>query len=328
MAKLKTEFLAGYYERNPRPRRDYLFGHIDTLARLGGGWRAGLAGIGLHLGPTKTALARLGVSPQRTLPLFAATSFLDWFARRAPATHHAEGAQVVLFSDTMNTFAYPHVAIAAVEVLEAAGCRVMLPGVTDAGRPALSKGLVDLARARAEKVLAALTPCAEAGLPIVFLEPSDWSAVVDDYIALLPHDSRVACVAAQAVTFEQFIADRADRGELGISFKQDARLVLLHGHCHQKALLGTAPAIRALGLSGHAVREVDSICCGMAGSFGYEAEHYEISLRMGEQRLFPAVRAADSDTLVVAAGVSCRQQIAHGTGRAALHPAEVLRMAM
>jgi Fe-S oxidoreductase len=130
------------------------------------------------------------------------------------------------------------------------------------------------------------------------------------------------------VTFEQFIADRADRGELDIPFKQDVRPVLLHGHCHQRALLGTAPAMRALGLPGHPVREVDSTCCGMAGSFGYEAEHYEISLRMGEQRLFPAVRATDAETLIVAAGVSCRQQIAHGTGRAALHPAEVLRMAL
>jgi Fe-S oxidoreductase len=136
-------------------------------------------------------------------------------------------------------------------------------------------------------------------------------------------------VARQALTFEEFIDGLAAADELRLSFAAGPRRVLLHSHCHQKALVGTGPARRVLALPpGYVVEEVDSACCGMAGSFGYEAEHYDISLRMAERRLLPAVRAAAPETIIAAAGVSCRQQIAHGSGRTALHPAEVLRQAL
>ena len=231
--------------------------------------------------------------------------------------------------DTYNAYSYPHVAQAAAEVLTAAGYRVLLPGVTDAGRPALSKGMIDLARTKATQVLAALERYAHTGTPIVFLEPSDWSAVVDDYAALLPDDRRRAVVARHAFTFEQFIADAAARGDLHLRFDATPRQVLLHGHCHQKALGGTVATVRMLSLPpGYRVTELDTSCCGMAGAFGYEAEHYAVSLKMGELRLLPAVRTAAAATLIVAAGVSCRQQIAHGAGRVALHPAEALRLAL
>lgn len=237
--------------------------------------------------------------------------------------------KVVLFNDTFSTYNYPHIAIAATELLEAAGFEVVLPGVTDCGRPSFSKGLVDKARTIAKTVLDHLAPLAEQGLPIIFLEPSDLSALTDDYDSLLPNDPRVALVAAHCRSFEEFMAELADSGELKLAFTDEKRHLILHGHCHQKALIGTKPAHRALTLPpNYTLEEVDSSCCGMAGSFGYEAEHVDISLKMAERRLLPAMRAAAPETTLVAPGVSCRQQIKHGAGRQVLHPAEVLRAAL
>jgi FAD/FMN-containing dehydrogenase/Fe-S oxidoreductase len=237
--------------------------------------------------------------------------------------------QVVLFHDTFNTFNYPHISIAATEFLEAAGYQVILPGHKCCGRPMVSKGLVDKAKAMAADTVGRLYPFAQAGLPIVGLEPSCLLMLRDEYLYLLPNDERAQVVAKQALTFEEFVAKAAEAGELEVAFTAESRRLLLHGHCHQKSLVGTGPSKQVLSLPpGYEVSEVDSGCCGMAGSFGYEAEHYDISLKMAERRLLPAVREADGETIVVAAGVSCRQQIKHGTGRVALHPAEVLREAM
>jgi Fe-S oxidoreductase len=227
---------------------------------------------------------------------------------------------LVLFVDTYTAYSYPHVAHAAVEVLAACGCEVTMAPVTDAGRPALSKGMIDLARAKAQQVVAALHPYAAAGRPIIFLEPSDWSAVVDDYAALLLGDARLPVVAAACVTFEQFVAGL----DAPLAFRDEPAAALLHGHCHQKALLGVKPAVQALARAGYTVTEIDSTCCGMAGAFGYEKEHVAVSLQMAEHGLAPAVRAASAETVIVAAGTSCRQQILSVTGRRALHPAEAL----
>lgn len=341
MARIKTEFLAQYYTHHPRRRRDYLFAHIDALSRLASGWRAPIANWMLSLGPVKMALDRwLGLSKERSLPHFSRHPFtpkrFKAMTQSKPVTPNAcvgmpaaevqngQGAPL-LFVDTYNAYAYPHVAEAAVEVLEALGCTVEIAPVTDAGRPALSKGMIDLARKRAQRVLDALHPYAEAGRPVLFLEPSDWSAVVDDYAALLPDDTRLPTVAAACVTFEQFVAERLAQGAT-FPFDGEAQPALLHGHCHQKALLGTRPAVQALSAAGYQVQEIDSTCCGMAGAFGYESEHVAISLKMAEHGLLPAVRAASATTLIVAAGVSCRQQILSATGRRALHPAEALAM--
>jgi Fe-S oxidoreductase len=221
------------------------------------------------------------------------------------------------------------VAQAACEVLEAAGRVVHLAPLTDCGRPALSKGMIERARRQAERVLAALEPQARMGTPIVFLEPSDWSAVVDDYGSLLPDDRRLPVVTKHCYTFEQFILSLFDSGQLSLPFTGEPKQILLHGHCHQKALGGTKASAAALSLlPGCTVTEIDSTCCGMAGAFGYEAEHYAVSLKMAEHKLAAAVRAAPPSALIVAAGASCRQQIAHVTGRTALHPAEAMRGAL
>jgi len=231
--------------------------------------------------------------------------------------------------DTYNAYSYPHIPRAACEVLEATGLRVQLAPLTDCGRPALSKGMIDRARAQANRVLDALEPQARMGVPIVFLEPSDWSAVVDDYASLLPDDRRLSVVAKHCFTFEQFIVRLFEQGELALPFSGEPRQILLHAHCHQKALGGSKASVQALALlPGCRVTEIDSTCCGMAGAFGYEAEHYAVSLQMAEHKLAEAVRAAPADTLIVAAGASCRQQISHVAGRAALHPAEAIRGAI
>lgn len=342
MAKIKTEFLAHYYQVHRRPWRDYLFGYVTLLSRLNSGAQAPLVNWLLNRQPVRAFLARyFGLDPHHDLPQYARLPFTTWFKRRRLnneqlainneqlAIKHVPSSHVVLFNDTLNTYSYPHVSIAATEVLEAAGFQVVLPGVTDCGRPAMSKGLIKLARKLATKALDQLYPLARAELPIIFLEPSDLSMVTDDFAALLPDDERVAVVARQSLSFEQFIARLADEGRLKLAFTAETRQIIFHGHCHQKSLFGSKAAHRALTLPpNYSVEEVDSSCCGMAGSFGYEAEHYDISLRMAQRRLLPAIRAAGPETLIVATGLSCRQQIKHGSGRLALHPAEVLRQAL
>ncbi|RME42088.1 MAG: FAD-binding oxidoreductase [Caldilineae bacterium] len=330
MAKIKTEFLAHYYEVHPIPLRARLFAHIATLSRLASGPLAPLANWTLRNGLIRRGMERwLGIDRRRPLPSFARQPFTAWFKRHTPPADASERKTVVLFNDTFNTYNHPQVAIAAVEVLEAAGYGVVLPGHRCCGRPMISKGLVEAARAAAAQTIARLHPFARQGLPIIGLEPSCISALRDDYFALLPGDSRVAEVAAATRSFEEFIAAQADDPAFRLPLEDSPARILLHGHCHQKALIGTEAAHKTLHLLPNAqVTEVDSGCCGMAGAFGYEAEHHDISLAMAERRLLPAVRRAGDDTLLVAAGTSCRQQIWHGTHREALHPAQVLRRAL
>jgi Fe-S oxidoreductase len=273
----------------------------------------------------------LGIAKERTLPSFAREPFTTWFKNRpAPYQNGNSGRKpLVLFNDTFNTYNYPHVSIAAVEVLEAAGYEIALPGHKCCGRPMISKGLVEDARAAARETVSRLAPFARQGIPIVGLEPSCLLTLRDEYLYLLPGDPDAQLVADHAYTFEEFISQLAETGELNLQFTDESRHVLLHGHCHQKALVGTTPSKQTLSLPpNYTVSEVDSGCCGMAGSFGYEAEHYAISIQMAERRLLPAVREANAQTIVAAAGVSCRQQIKHGASRQANHPAEVLRDAL
>lgn len=329
MARIKLEFLARYHEVNGVPMRAKAFGHIATLNRLGGGRLAGLTNRMLQSGVMHRTL---GLAPERILPALASMTFESWWRRRADRSKPAvtdESKQVVLLVDAFTNFNYPEIGIAAVEFMEAAGWEVIVPPFHDEGRAMISKGLIKPARQAAAELLAVLAPLAQNGLEIVGLEPSSLLTLRDEYHYLLPGDSRVAAIAGQALTFEEFVANHAAEIRSAVAFTADQRQVLLHGHCHQKALVGTGPARQSLSLPpGYRVDEVDSGCCGMAGSFGYEAEHYELSMKMAERRLLPAVHAAADDTIIVAAGVSCRQQIFHGTTRQALHPAQVLRAAL
>ncbi len=322
MARLKLEFLARYHEAHGVPLRSHLFAHAGALNRLGGGWRAPLARAALG---SAAARRRLGITTARPLPVPARQSFAAWWRREGQAAERGAPALALLidpFTDTIQ----PAVAVAAVAFFRAAGLGVR-PVWADDGRPFLSKGLLAEARRAAERTVDALWPAVVAGLPVVGLEPSSLLTLRDEFLYLLPGDERVAALATAARTFEEFVAERA--AGLAVRFDERPRRVLLHGHCHQKALVGMGPARAALALlPGAVVEEVDAGCCGMAGSFGYEAEHYAVSMQMAERRLLPAVRAAEADTTIVAAGLSCREQIAHGSGRRAWHPAEVLAEAV
>lgn len=333
MTKIKLAFLDSYWKKNGPPLRTRLFGDIARISRLSSGRKAPIINRML-----KTKIARkgiestIGISAQRSMPAFARHPFTSWFHNRqkAGASQLTAGkSKVLLFNDTFNTYYYPQVSIAATELLEASGFEVLLPGHQCCGRPMLSKGLVEKALLAAKDTVDKLAPFAEEGIPIVGLEPSCLLSMRDEYKYLLPDDKRVQMIADNAFTFEEFISQLVEKGEFDVDFEDDPRDLVLHGHCHQKALTGTESSKQILSLPpGYSVTEVDSGCCGMAGSFGYEAEHYDLSVAMAERRLLPAVREASGNSVIVAAGASCREQIMQGTGRSAIHPAEVLYKAM
>jgi FAD/FMN-containing dehydrogenase/Fe-S oxidoreductase len=324
MAKLKYEFLAHYYRANGLPLRNRLFGRIHRLAR----WGSALAPLSnwvARAAPHRWLLERVaGIDRRRPLPAFARESFAAWFARHRPEGDGGRGA-VVLFHDTFNTYQTPEVAVAATRLLEASGYRVVLPDRRCCGRPMISKGMLGEARDAAAYNVARLVGHARVGRPIVGLEPSCLLTLRDEYVDLLrSDDARV--VARQSVLLEELVQRETAAGRPFRFAPTGAgeRKALLHGHCHQKALVGTAPTVTALKAAGYEVSEVDAGCCGMAGSFGFEAEHYDLSLAIASRRLVPAVKAAGPDVAVCAPGISCRQQIAHTTGREARHPAQLL----
>jgi FAD/FMN-containing dehydrogenase/Fe-S oxidoreductase len=327
MAKLKLQFLAGYHDAHGTPLRARLFAHMPALGRWLAGPAAGLANSLLAARPTKALLDRLlGIDRRRPLPPFTrrpAPAILSSGPGRAGA-----GEPVTLFLDCFSAYQMPVVATAAYEVLSAAGFAVTTVSGRCCGRPMISKGLVDDARQAARATVECLAPIAARGEPIVGLEPSCLLSLRDEYLYLLPGDERARAVADCALTFEELVAEHAVGDRLGWSRAAPPATVLLHDHCHQKALIGSTASRRALEAPGYSVEVLDAGCCGMAGAFGYEREHYEVSMAMAERRLLPAVRAAAEETLIVANGTSCRQQILHATGRRALHPAQVLCSAL
>ena len=325
MAKLKYEFLHHYYEANGLPLRNRLFGQIAKVNRLGSRLPA-LVNRLSGLAPSRWALEKIaGIDRRRPLPSLAAETFDDWFRRHTPPAAAPRG-EVVLFNDTFVTYNVPEIARAAVEVLEVAGYRAVLVDRKCCGRPLISKGMLTQAREHAAWNVAQLAPYARRGVAIVGLEPSCLLTLRDETVDLLRTDDARA-VARQSLLFEEFLVRERGRG-LALKFGANGRKALLHGHCHQKALVGTAPTVAALRWAGFEVSEVDSGCCGMAGSFGFEREHYDVSVALGNRRLAPAVKAAPAETEIVAPGISCRQQIQHLAGRRAKHPAEVLREAL
>lgn len=333
MAKIKIEFLDRYHRANGIPLRARFFASAARQARRYSGRIAPLVNKLAAKKSVRRMVERVfGISRKRTLPPFAREPFDKWFKQHQKQAKNGqkEGAaasasprpRVVLFNDTFNTYHYPEVARAATQVLEAFGFDVILPGHKCCGRPALSMGLVSLARKYASDTLDHLVGFAREGLPIIGLEPSCILSFDDEYHSLLPGDSRVPLVAERAILFDDFVANLDPASLPPMSGYGE---ILLHGHCHQKAAIGTGGTHRALEIiEGCSVNEVDAGCCGMAGSFGFEKEHYDLSMQIGKLRLFPAIQATPRHATIVAPGVSCRQQIFQGTGRRALHTAEVL----
>jgi Fe-S oxidoreductase len=241
---------------------------------------------------------------------------------------------VVLFADSFNRYFEPDNLRAALKVLAASGYRVHAAKDADGARPLccgrtfLSVGLVEEARKEARRMLRALAPHIARGVPVIGLEPSCLLTLRDEFLSMLPGDETRA-LAGRAVLFEEFLTQESEAGRLDLPLKPMSRKALLHGHCHQKSFAVMASVERVLKLvPGLDVETVRSSCCGMAGAFGYQADTYDVSVAMGELSLLPAVRQADSSTLVVADGTSCRHQIADGTGREAMHVARVLAMSL
>jgi FAD/FMN-containing dehydrogenase/Fe-S oxidoreductase len=328
MAKLKYEFLAHYYERHGTPLRARLFGHIELLNRLGCAF-APVSNWVMGSPPAHWVLDRLlGVHRNRNLPPFAGETFDRWFRRRNGGRPKGSRDPVVLFHDTFMNYNAPEIGKAAVKVLEAAGFEVLLAEKKCCGRPMISKGLIHAAKRNAAYNVDRLSEFARRGIPVVGCEPSCILTFRDEYPDLLD-DPRAEQLAKHTFTIEEFLLGLHEKGALDLPFSTGARSILLHGHCHQKALVGSSPSLQILRLlPGAKVEEVDSGCCGMAGSFGYEKEHYEMSLAIGSRRLFPAIKSRGPECEIVAAGISCRQQIAHGTGRHARHLVEVLAAAL
>jgi FAD/FMN-containing dehydrogenase/Fe-S oxidoreductase len=331
MAKLKSEFLQHHYDVHGTPRRAEFFG--DPL----NGYKLAQSLSKLVNPSLKTPIAKkamqtlFGVHPKRDLPGFAPKTLRQLLAKRPPSQAPAPHGDVLLYIDMFTDYHDPHVGVAAVELLEMAGYRVLTIPHPYSGRTQISKGLLRKARALAVENVLALRDLARQGTPILGIEPSEILSLIDEIPDLVPDDLRADAlmIAAQVCLVDNFIARRAESNQLnGLTFRDPdpgPRKVLVHGHCHQKALVGLNPTLQALRLvQGWQVEAIPSGCCGMAGSFGYEEEHYDVSMAVGELVLFPAVRKA-SDALLIAPGVSCRHQIYDGTQRAAIHPIEALR---
>ena len=327
MAKIKTEFLAHYYEKNGTPLRARIMGHIHTLSKLAAPV-APLANLAMQTPLAKPAMSLIGIHPNRKMSPFERRTFVSrWKQHRKQApSRPATRGKVVYFHDTWATYNYPQIGMATVQLLEAAGFQVIVEERRACcGRPALSKGLVDSARKSARRNVQVLAPYAKQGIPILGTEPSCILTLRDEYRDLLPGDEDMEAVASQAFMFDEYLAELLRAGTLGIEWKTNTGPeVLFHGHCHQKALIGVGPSMAMLKAAGCRPKESGAGCCGMAGSFGYEEEHYEVSRKVGEERLFPTIRETPMDVTISVAGVSCRQQIEHFTHRRSKHIAEVL----
>ena len=330
MAKMKYEFLAHYYEKHGLPLRNRVFGRIETLNRLGSAF-APLSNRVLNHPWHKRILERaIGVDRRRSLPEFAEETFEQWFYHRNPdSVGDRDRPTVVFFPDTFINYSEPHIGIAAVEVLESAGYRVVLAEPRACcGRPLISKGMLRQAREAARYNISQLERYVDRGWAIVGCEPSCVMTFRDDYRDLV-NDPRTNRIADSIFMIDEFLAREHAAGRLSLPVKRLDRTISLHGHCQQKAIAGTGSTVAALELvPGYEVTTLNTGCCGMAGSFGYEREHYDLSMKIGEDRLFPAIRNADDRTEFAATGTSCRHQIADGTGRTAHHPIELIRAAV
>ena len=343
VATYKAEFLSHYYEGRMRPRSAYAFGNIDLWARAAS-HAPGLVNLITQI-PFLRDLSKLvaGIPRRRAIPPFAPENFKSWFHRtrerrfvsgyRFSDTAGASqstaplGAApcVLLWPDTFNNHFHPATAKAAVEVLEAAGFQVIVPKANlCCGRPLYDHGMLDRAQALLLQILDELSPEIEAGIPIVGLEPSCVAVFRDELVDLFPHDERAQALSRQTFLLSEFLETSAKNFPL----PRVNRKALLHGHCHHKSLMKMTAEEAVLRRLGIDFQSPAPGCCGMAGSFGFEQDKYDISIAIGELELLPAVRQAPPDWLIIADGFSCREQIAQGSPRRALHLAEVLQMAI
>ncbi len=322
VATYKAEFLAHHYKGRLRPLHAYAFGMIGRWARVASTFPRLTNFLQSAPGLGRMVKGILGVAPQRELPQVALRTFKDWFFARA--VQNPGGPPVLLWPDTFNNHYHPEVAQAATEFLERAGWRVIVPRVAlCCGRPLYDYGMLDMARDWLEKILEALREEIRAGVPMVGLEPSCTATFRDELTNLLPHDDDAKRLSLQTFLLSEFI----DRRMHDYPLPKLKRHALVHGHCHHKAVMKMTAEERVLKRMELDYELLDSGCCGMAGAFGFEKDHYEVSVQCGERVLLPRVRDAAEDTLIIANGFSCHEQIRQTTPRAPLHLAQVLELA-
>jgi len=323
MATYKAEFLSGHYKRRLRPPEAYTMGLIMVHARLAqhvprlANFLTSAPGIG-------RVIKRLGgISPKREMPPFAHETFKSWFEGRGEVNPNAD--PVLLFPDTFNNYLHPEPMKAATRVLEAAGYRVVVPqAALCCGRPLYDYGMLDTAKLFWRRMLSQLQPQLRAGVPVVGLEPSCVAAFRDELPNLMPKDLDAKRLAGLVLTLAEFLEEHAADWDV----PQLRRRAIVHGHCHQEAVMGMSAEQKLYERMGLDFEILDSGCCGLAGSFGFERGHHEISVEIGEQRLLPAVREAGESTLIVSDGFSCKTQIEQLSERRALHTAQLLEMAL
>jgi len=330
VAKLKAEFLQHYYESNGIPIRSRLIANFARLSSLASmapwAWNGVLGTPSLR----RVANRLVGFHPDRTMPMMGKTTLKKWFSDRnsAQKTTKPSGRSLLLFCDEFTNFNDVEVGQKAVQLFERLGYTVIIPQHGESGRAALSKGMLTYAKTLAEKNIRLLKDVVSAETPLVGLEPSAILTFRDEYPDLVD-ESLIADakrIAEHALTFEEFLARELDAGHIKPEqFTTETRLIKLHGHCQQKAVSSLVPGKKVLSLpKNYTVQLIPSGCCGMAGSFGYEAEHYDVSMKVGELVLFPTVRQLSDGVIIAAPGTSCRHQIKDGTNRKSQHPAEIL----
>ncbi len=321
MATYKAEFLSHYYQEHARPVTAYAFGLIHYWARLAAYMPRAVNFITQTPGLSAIAKLLAGMPQRRAIPAFAPTTFVEWF-RGQPPQLPVDRPRVILWPDTFNNHFHPETAIAAVRVLQRAGFRVDVPTAPlCCGRPLFDYGMLDRARVWLRGILQVLAADIEAGVPVVVLEPSCAAVFRDELVELFPDDQNAHRLAAQTYLLSEWLE------KTGGECPPLHRRALVHGHCHHKAVMKMDAEESVLKRMGVDYTLLDSGCCGMAGSFGFERDHYDVSMQVGELVLLPAVRDARRDTVIVADGFSCRTQIAQATGRRAVHLAELIEMA-
>lgn len=329
MAKMKSEFLYHYHKKHGLALRDRLFAHIGTISRFMSIFPKIVNRMN-QSASVKFLLSKIGITPHRDLPELAQNCFSKAYSRNVK---NRSKNNVVLFNDTYNEYNTPSIGLATCRILNDFGYDVEVAARNCCGRPMLSKGLLEEAQRNALKVINTLYPYAQKGLSIIVLEPSCLSAINEDYKGLLGQlegdiVTKMEEVAQASLSLEDFLFEEFyTKNHLPPKTKTSFNLIAYHSHCHQKALYDTEKTKKVLqALTDAKIEEITSGCCGMAGSFGYESEHYEISLKIGELKLFPYIKTCDKYTLLIASGTSCRSQIQHGTHQRAYHLAEAIEI--
>jgi Fe-S oxidoreductase len=323
MATYKAEFLSHYYEGRLRPVNAYALGLIHWWARLAS--RApGVANFFTQTPLLRDAMkVAANVAPERSIPAFAPKTFKQWFRERGP--RNLDKPPVILWSDTFNNHYHPETLVAACEVLEAAGFQVRVPPQPlCCGRPLYEFGMLDRAKRQLMRVINALRTEIESGVPVVVLEPACASVFRDELTNLFPANEEAKRLYQQTYLLCEFLDKKAQ----DYTSPRLAKRAIVHGHCHHKAIMRMDAEERCLERLGLDFETLDSGCCGMAGSFGFEKDKYEVSIQCGERVLLPAVQHASPETLIIADGYSCREQIAQTTNRRALHLAQAIQMAI